>query len=176
MSNGRIVGVPLPGAHLPYLPLMRPGAGIGGAVEGWVLSEAIIGIATHYYQRRTIPCVKHLGRCEGCEDWRRKPQWDGYLAVTEKTTRDKVVFQLTKGAVDHWTAKPVSDLSLRGKKIRLQRRGESEQGAVIMSVTDDPFPGRLPQDPDVVASLARMWRMDVAALRRVLGLPQGGVE
>lgn len=174
MTNGRIVGMPLPGANLPYLPLMRPGAGIGGAIEGTVLSDAILGISTHFHLKRTIPCTRHLGRCEGCLEWQRKAHWNGYIVVRESREKNYVVFQLTKFAVDGCPNLTREDFILRGSFIRLQRKGESEQGQVMMTFAEDR---RQRTDnlkrPDLTSSLARMWGMSPEGLRRAVGWKDG---
>lgn len=173
MTNGLIAGVPLPGAALPYLPMMRPGAGIGGAIEGWVLSPAILGIPTHFLDRRTYPCTKHIGRCEGCEEWRRRAQWDGYFAV-RTPIKTVAIFQVTRAAVEASAPLTNDAFDLRGSFVRLQRKGESDSGRVMMTFVSKAYPGRLPEAPDVVASLARLWQLDVDHLRRCLGIETEG--
>lgn len=174
MANDRIVGSPLPGEHLPYLELMKPGPGVGGAIQGWIASEAIIGIATHFNNRRTIPCTKTLGFCEGCSVWRRRPEWNGYLGVVEYHSKDKVVFGITKGAVDKWHSKTTEGTVLRGAFLRLQRKGNDDpNGAVTMTLRQEPFRGRLPEPPKVIESLARLWRMSVDDLRLAIGWKEG---
>ena len=169
MASSRVSGMPLPGHHLPYLQKMSPGCGIGGAIEGWALSEAIIGVKTHFFLRRTIPCTKQLGHCEGCHEWRRRAEWNGYAAMLERRTRDKVMFQFTLGCVEAWINRPTDNLVFRGSLVRLQRKGEDDpNGKVTMSILPDPPPPRFPSPPDLIGSLARMWRMDRKALERVI--------
>lgn len=173
MGQRNVVGTPLPGAALPYSPLKRPGAGLGGKIEGWVLSEAIIGIATHFYDRRTMPCTKHLGRCEGCSEWKRKSQWNGYFAVCLAGTKEHVVFQVTRSAVEACRTLDHDAFDLRGSYALVYRKGESDQGAVQLAFQAKDFGRGLPPCPDVLASLARMWQMDVASLRRAVGWKEG---
>jgi len=169
MTNGLIVGMPLPGVSLPYLGLHRPGPGIGGAIEGTVLSDAILGISTHYYDKRTIPCTKHLGHCVGCVDWQRKAQWNGYFVVRSPRTKEDGVFQVTRFAVDGCPALTMDGFTLRGAYVRLQRKGESPQGKVTMSFIEEKRTRQPIRCPDLIAGLARMWEMELSALRRAIG-------
>lgn len=174
MAQGLIVGTPLPGANLPFMDLKRPGPGQGGKIEGWVLSEAIIGIRTHFYDKRTFPCTKHLGGCDGCTGFRRRSEWNGYFAVIHNPTRDKVIFAVSEYGISMCPHLTRDGFVLRGSFAIVQRKGESESGAYRLGFTDNPYPKTLPDCPDVAASLARMWKLPPDLIRRVAGLTEGG--
>jgi hypothetical protein len=170
----RIVGAPLPGDTIPYLPLRRPGPGIGGKIEGTVISSCVLGIATHYLSQRTIPCTKHLGQCEGCDQWRRKANWCGYLGVRASLDRKDCIFQISKGAADACPDLNTLGETLRGLHITLYRKGESAQAGMVC-VFREGDGKRLPPPPNVLASLARLWEVDPRYLGRIVGeIEQGG--
>ena len=167
-DNGRrIVGAPLPGATLPYLPLFRPGPGQGGQIEGWILSPFILGVATHYCRGRTQPCTRHLDDCEGCDFWKKSPRWDGFIGVLAKLTRKVAIFQVTKGAADACESLEAAD-TLRGRYVSLRRRGESAEGRVVMSLREEPYRGVLPPAPNVPGALERLWSVNPAYIGRAI--------
>lgn len=157
-NTRRVVGCPLPGAKLPFLPVLRPGCGVGGRLEGWALVDQILGVPTHYLNGRTAPCTSHLGKCEGCDGLHREPRWAGFLPVLNKQKRRVCIHEITRGAADACEGLERID-RLRGRFVVLQRKGEGINNGVVMSLSQETYSGVLPAVPDVPAALCRFWEI-----------------
>src|SRR5436190_13709690 len=70
------------------------------SVRGLVLSDAIVGVKTHWINNRTKPCITQQRGCEACSHgvaWR----WKGYLAVWLVASRTGWLLEVTQWAFDH---------------------------------------------------------------------------
>lgn len=174
-SRHPLAGAPFPGHKIPYLEVLRPGPGSAGQLNGWSLSPAILGVLTHWCDRRTIPCTKHLGECEGCDYHKRRPRWDGFLAVLTTAKNRFALFQVTKHAVDSCAAL-ASFESLRGSRVTLRRKGDSREGRVTLQVELAAYPGILPSEPDVASALERLWGVHPSFVGRAVVRNGSSVE
>lgn len=132
-----------------------------GSLRGIILSRSLQGTGTHYYRGRTAACLG--SKCEACKDG-MKPRWYGYLAIWSPSTDRVAIAEITDAAsddVDRWFAR---HNTLRGAILTLKRQGSRPNGRILADVTagtiDD---SRLPDCPDIIRCLERIWGLNSAA-------------
>lgn len=126
-----------------------------GADVWTILSEQLYGCSTHYYRRRTQPCVGD--QCEICAGGQPR-RWYGWLVGYDVARREKVLVEVPPGVALALRAYRGQVGNLRGHVIRLARRNKKENGPVKAEFGPGKFASELlPPCPDIVALLSRMW-------------------
>lgn len=128
-----------------------------GTLSAVIISHDVLGRYTHYYGGRTRPCT---GRdCEPCNKSMR-PRWHGYLACIDLDTNEKIIVEITAivaARVAEWFDER---RTLKGSRIRLQRRSPKTNGRVTVSLAPPAAgTGELPQAPDVRPIMNRVWEL-----------------
>jgi hypothetical protein len=140
------------------------------AARGIILSDELIGRATHYDGRRTTPCMKlHCDLCTKGLPWR----WHGYTALWLVTQQERVILELTAQAsqrlVDHHKAYG----SLRGFDITVCRpKGKSNSRIQVVLGTKRHPEQLLPPCPDVPTIMSYIWGMPATPeqnVRNIIG-------
>lgn len=126
--------------------------------EIWtILSEQLTGCSTHYYRRRTQPCVG--AECPICAEGQPR-RWYGWLVGYDVARREKVLVEVPPGVALALRAYRGQVGNLRGHVIRLSRRNKKENGPVRGEFAAGKFaPELLPPCPDIHVLLARMWQI-----------------
>lgn len=126
-----------------------------GAARGIILSEELIGRATHYDGRRTVPCQKQ--RCELCTKglpWR----WHGYVALWLIAQQERVILELTAQASQRLVDHHKSLGSLRGFDIMVCRpKGKANSRIQVVLGTKRQPEALLPPCPDVPTIMCYIW-------------------
>lgn len=149
---------PNPGDRDPlWVPILAPKP--GSPVSVWVVSQEIVGVVTHWLDRRTRPCTGPRDECEGCL---RKAafRWKGYLGVWCAGPGRYALAELTKHAVATCPALRKKEPQLRGKRLILRRAGGANNAAVSAEVTEAPFGPGLPPDFNIRRALCITWYGD----------------
>lgn len=137
-----------------------------------ILSDDIIGTATHFTNHRTTPCGRP-DACEFCDrglPWR----WHGYLAVLLPERPRPCLLELTAQAAESVASARAQYGTLRGARIKLTRAGKRPNGRVQVALApppDDPDP--LPPEPDVRHALCHVWNYDPASAQPAPRHPSG---
>ena len=78
--------------------IARPRPGI--PVKGFVLSDAVHGLVTHWIDSRTIECMQQQGEVVICEHClaRRPFRWVGYLAIFDAQAGRIAIAECAAGA------------------------------------------------------------------------------
>lgn len=135
-------------------------------VQTVVLSQSVLGVYTHHFNRRTRPCLGNREACEGC-DLKYDRRWKGYLACWERSIGRLELVEITQEAFLRCPGFHVKDGSLRGMVLRLARAGASKNARVTATLTKATWPvGVLPAAFDVKAALERVWFTDHKPLER----------
>lgn len=126
-----------------------------GAARGIILSDELIGRATHYDGRRTVPCQKL--QCEMCTKglpWR----WHGYVALWLVTQQERVILELTAQSSQRLVDHHKTYGSLRGFDIVVCRpKGKANSRIqVVLGVKRQPET-LLPPCPDVATIMCYIW-------------------
>ena len=122
-----------------------------------VLSDAVLGTWTHYFRRRTQPCMGN--ECQICpqENTRR---WYGWLVGLNLLRREKFLVEVPAGVALNLRAWRLERGSLRGCTLTLFRANSKENGPVRGTISPATIDlGLLPECPNIVGLLCRMWQI-----------------
>jgi len=128
-----------------------------GELHWVILSKDLIGVRTHYLNRRTQPC--DLGFCSECErglPWR----WHAYLSVWNPKTNHRAVLELPAAASS--TVGEFADArgTLRGSKLTCWRLGSKTNGRVQVKVIEWQSGGSvIPDAIDIERFLCHLWNV-----------------
>ena len=141
---------------LPHLPLIRIKP--GQPTKGIITSTQICGVPTHYYGRRTLPCL--ADECPGCKAQLAK-RWEGYISVWTFAPSHHVIWALTTAAACGLKDTAPNFTDLRGLCLTIARAGKHNNSQ--LRARCDPYEAlqmRLPTAPDLRAHLLHIWGMD----------------
>jgi hypothetical protein len=126
-----------------------------------IVSHDLFGIRTHFWQRRTGPCLK-VG-CEACAK-HQLSRWNGYLLALQVPSNERVIFEFTPAAAVTLDALFKEAGTLRGLKLLAGRAGGKLNGKVqVTSQGFTPNTHKLPADEPVWPVLSRVWGLTDAA-------------
>lgn len=130
-------------------------------LDAWIVSETPLGVWTHYFGGKTMPCSGDS--CKACQD-DRSPRKHWYLACIEKNTGDRFLLELTDRGADGVIEAAANGASLRGRHIRTWRINSRPNGAVESNI-GAPLPAhiKLPPQPDIRECLITIWGVDARA-------------
>lgn len=161
MKNGEIQFADGPGERKPFIRVINPKP--KAPVETIIVSHRVVGLYTHFMhvgghnQRpRTTPCTGHRLFCPGCFAKRSK-RWKGYLGCWSKTKGVYVIAEITADCARSCPILVDKSASLRGRALRLERKGEQANSPVYGIVRAPAMPVQLPPDFDVLEALTRLW-------------------
>lgn len=120
------------------------------------LSEAILGVETHYEDRRTTPCTGLDNGCPYCSA-RRLSRWKGFVACLCPGSSKTGILEVTKGAADANPSLFTPGTNLRGLYLRAERVGPNPNGLVTVRVQAASGLKNLPPVPDLRTALLRIW-------------------
>lgn len=114
--------------HVPPPPSQPKGIEIvwpspGRPVKGWIVTPAMLGIFTHYTDRRTLPCIGRENGCEFCGPYSSR-RWLGYLGIYDRKESRLGVAQISKEAARTNETLATPGVNLRGLFLRLSRVGD----------------------------------------------------
>lgn len=145
-----------------FYPLLAPKP--GKEVVGIILSEAIQGVITYYVpptgpgeKGHSLPCTCGEQPCEGAKH-KRDHRWKGYLGCWDRTQGRLFVAEVTKEAYCRCPGFEQFKGALRGKILRLARRGEAANARVQATITAPAgATWELPPAFNVQSALERIW-------------------
>lgn len=145
-----------------YYPLLAPKP--GKDVTGIILSETIQGVITYYVpptgpgeKGHSLPCTCGELPCEGAK-MKRDHRWKGYLACWDRAQGRLFIAEVTKEAYCRCPGFEQFKGALRGKVLRLARRGDSANARVQAVITaPSGVAGDLPPAFNVQSAMERIW-------------------
>lgn len=143
----------------------------GGKVSYIILSDAVLGTWTHFYQRRTQPCMGDS--CQICplENTRR---WYGWIVGLALARGEKFLVEVPAGVALNLKAFRAERGSLRGCSLALFRANKKENGPVRGEISVGKIDiSLLPECPDIESLLCRMWQIkdvDIVNTQGQIGL------
>lgn len=159
----RIFGaVPEGGCEGPIgIDLLR--AKCGKPILGIALSDGIVGAWTHYFRRRTSPCVGE--GCEACGSQSPR-RWLGYVALFDESTQKPFMVELTVAAARQLTRDFAEMRTMRGAWVIIERMSKRPNGRVVAGrCIRAPRTAGLPECPDLERILLYMWHCPDRQLR-----------
>lgn len=167
MPNGEKQPVRRPGRGETFgRPLLRPWTVEGPPQVWFCCSPSIVGVVTHWNGQRDVPCLQHVvgAACPGCEQrWRSEAEY-WFMAVAETNIAGlPLPLKLTATAFnfDPWIGDRADDFY--GFGIRTWRIPAQRNGRMFAARWKGALPAVLPEAPDMLETLYRMW---AAPLRR----------
>jgi len=141
-------------ADLPVgIPLLRiPQHGTGFQV---VVSREIVGVDTHYFKGRTLPCTMPV--CPACMEFSPK-RWHGYLYVMSAKKLTIAAVELTAGCAQQIDRAVQNFGSLYKLIIQGTRQKQRANGKIEISASG-LFTGAIPElrIPPIKELLKRIW-------------------
>jgi len=128
MSNGSLDWQACPrkaGKVFPWALVRTPKG--GGVIEATIVSPAMVGCWTHFYDGRTYP--HKIDDCPACAG-NMKREWHGYFAALRESNGQKLIIEVTErvgGFIEHWQSQ---HRTLRGSRIRLHRAGKAAHSKI----------------------------------------------
>lgn len=132
-----------------------------------ILEPSMWAFGCHYWQRRTRACVGAAAGCEACPagQSRRLTAW---IAAMIRDTRQRVLLQLTAGALAGCPELVIQDGKLTGKIVAVRRRHDGKQSPVdvqIHALRDTAIPVIPPSTPKVLAAVWGYTESQLSTLR-----------
>lgn len=140
---------------LPVIPIIR--AKLNTHCQVWVCSSRLLGVETHYIDKRTVPHELPDEVCPWCNPRPRQIRWVGYLCAQWPRTGNVVIVEVTAFAESMCPL--LRELpTLRGVLAKLVRHGPRTNGKVTIEVrTDAAPPADLATEWDLRPHLERVW-------------------
>lgn len=140
-----------------FIPIMS--ALTAGPQTFALLTGDLVGVWVHWLDNRTIPCVRSsVVECV-CERRDCCRRWKGYLAGWEPRFCRKVLIEVTAEAIRLSNWGDFANINLRGRVVRLSRRGKNRSAPVVFEVTSAVLDETaLPPSFDVRSALNHVWR------------------
>jgi hypothetical protein len=142
-------------------------ASADGPAKLVILNSDMLGIRTHFFRGRTIPCL--LEDCPACE-CKQLSRWKGYLLAIEIPTEQQVVFEFTPPVATTLDEAHKRHGTMRGLQVVVSRTSKKANGKVVLAVKGITVLG--PQacpDYSVWPILCRIWGIagdDVLAITK----------
>jgi hypothetical protein len=165
-------GVPCPTAGSTlYLKLLYPGP---GRYVDWVaVGNQILGVACHFWEGRTHPCLGPEENCPGCaHHW--QPVWKGFVAAQHYPSYRLRAAMITQAAYQHCPSLRMLDGQLRGTAWRVARMGEGKNAPMKVQQMSPSKALTLHEDVDLLSSLERLWHLQPGKLGRLLERQESG--
>lgn len=139
-----------------FIPILSPKP--GAPIRGFLLSDELVGVNTHFYMDRTVPCKEPESKCIGCQYGLHK-RWKCYLGCWSKEMTRLVLVELTRKALEESLNIPKArTIFRRGLEIIVQRRGTKNNAPLLFELNANRNPGcELPKQFDIRAALERIW-------------------
>lgn len=147
-------GVRPPSNRPPVIDLLYPSQ--YGPLAGFIVSDAVLAVETHWLEKRTVPHIAPREFCRGCVEAKQQPRWNGYLLLSKQ--RGKVfIANITEAAANDNPALLDTTRSLRGLYLTLTRVKKSERGKVKATLTVPTEKPTLPPALDLMPVLLNLW-------------------
>lgn len=137
------------------LPVVR--APHKGCLVLTILSDHVLGCWTHFYRRRTQPCMG--AECTICphENTRR---WYGWIIGYDVVRREKKLMEIPASVAINLRAYRAERSTLRGHSLKLFRKNDKSNGPVVGAIGQPKIDlSLLPECPDIVSLLCRLWQI-----------------
>jgi hypothetical protein len=127
-----------------------------------LLNAAVLGVMVHFNQdeKRTLPC---LGEHCWADHTDVGTRWQGWISALDLKTKVRGLLSVTPGLVEIEPKLVDPAVSLRGKVLRVGRKGLSKNGALRGYIVEEPHRHQVPAALPVSWHLRRMWQVDIAA-------------
>lgn len=129
-----------------------------GGLRGMITSPKILGIETHYWGGKTVPCGGSL--CQACEE-QQPARWHGYCGLLTPQPSRHVIVEITLQACEEiWRWEELNG-EILGMKLSLARRADRVNGKILVQVDRiERGAYRLPAPPDLTKNLRIIWGID----------------
>lgn len=139
-----------------FIPILSPKP--GKPVRGFLLSDAHVGVWTHYYNERTVPHREPHSSCLPCQ-YALAKRWKAYFGCWSVQLCRLVMIELTRRSMEESLNFPnATRFFRRGLELFVSRRGSKANSPVIFELNANKDPGcELPKPFNVQKALERIW-------------------
>lgn len=151
-----------------FYPLISPKPGT--ETVSLIASERPVSCWKHYVEGVSYPCPRDRS-CPYCIK-HLSPRWMAYLSGFDPISGRACLIELTAGAFHSCKELQDVNFNLRGKFIKLTRKGRAPNAPVIAKVEEAPpyaKAWKIPAAFDIVGSLLRMWGNPFETVNPVTG-------
>jgi hypothetical protein len=131
-----------------------------GRVSVTILSHDLIGRYTHFFRRRSVPCMLP-DTCEACNQGvpRRYHSW--FCALGHKSGECAIV-EITKRAVGYFDAAFRAHRTLRGLVAHMTRVPQGKENGKVHAIIEKPkVEVELPKSANIELILLQMWELPI---------------
>lgn len=140
----------------PNLPLKRLPARASLLLA--ITSPEPVGVWTHFWSRRTTPCLAQA--CPACAEG-LPTRYECYVGAITSEKREHAIYALTPNAARALYDATPQDETSRGLVVTLSRAGTKANGRLILTSNGQKLSStKLPPAPDLVAILLHIWGYD----------------
>lgn len=126
------------------------------------VSADFIGIRTHFFNKRTCPCLKFA--CPACDAGNRA-RWNGYLLVVDKKDQMLVIFEFTSRIVRNIDDHIKLIGTMRGTEFLCFRPSGKVNGGLSIQIKGvHPKATSLPKDVPIWPILSHIWGIKESAV------------
>lgn len=128
--------------------------------NGVILSDKVHWIGCHWDGKRSLPHLKEIETCEGCQ--RELPKsWKGFLFVIFNHDPRPAFLELSHLAGQNFNMKCKQTDTARGCKFRSKRERRTKKSPVCVTHIGDTNELRnLPRDQSPIRTMCRIWRCE----------------
>ena len=150
-----------PGDQTPWVPILSPKA--GETLQAVSLDSSILGVLTHFFSERTLPCYLDKALCQGCQHGLAR-RWKGYLSGWQASLGRFVLLEITRQAFERARRTLSTIMDLRGYLVSITRQGRARNGSCVVDFRSWCLPEdkKLPRSFDAKGALMRIWQRSLA--------------
>lgn len=132
-------------------------APVGKTARLVCMSTRHFSVMTHYWKRRTIPCLQVA--CDPCVA-KREARWTGFFLARDYSTPKTLLIQFTDFDCDELLQVEAQTGTLRGIVVNLFRNAKRNNGSVSLRVETSRIDERMLMPEDNIRDIcARMWEV-----------------
>lgn len=131
--------------------------GIGQFLTGVIISPSMAGWPTHWYMKRTRPCIGPKNGCV-CAEKPLAYRWVGMVQWIRSDVTNPSILELTQLAGNRLKSILAKTGTLRGLRIEVHRERANLRSPIAISLLGNAdHPDRLPSEKDYRPTLERLW-------------------
>lgn len=132
----------------------------GASRKGIITCTRSLSIPTHYWGGRTIPHPEE--NCPACAEGMAY-LWHTYVSAWSEKHRTPFIFECTATAGENYLLYLKAHGTLRGCEFTARRLGQRANSRVLIETKPAMLEAiKLPQPPDLLACMCRIWNVPVA--------------
>lgn len=130
---------------------------VGAYFTGVVISPRYAGWPTHWYNKRTIPCIGPAKGCR-CASTILSHRWVGMIQWIMGERSSQTILELTPRAGNRLKEILEKRGTLRGLRLQVQRERATLRSPITLTIIGEhESPEQLPSEKDYTPTVQRLW-------------------